>query len=85
MADIFLIYFFGGGSLLAVFVYQWSIPMEVATFLLVSWNFGIGGLLSLYQNSSPQVHKFYLLALNVIMASVRAVSRLQVKLHIVAV
>ena len=67
MLDILLIFMIGGGILVLLFAAEVGLAIEVASFMVLLWNFGMGGLASLYLWVPPSVHRFYLGILNVIM------------------
>lgn len=66
--DILLIYLVGGFVLLLLLFARLGLRVEGVTFCLLGWNFGVVGLFSLYHPVPPSVHRFYLVALNAIMA-----------------
>jgi len=68
VVDILLIFLFGGGALFLVFIQEYNIPVGAVTFFLLTWNFGAVGLFSLYFPVPDNVHRFYLIILNAIMA-----------------
>lgn len=68
LLDIFFIFISGGAVCLYSLATDLSLALEAPTAILIAWNFGFVGVFSLYQPVPPNLHRFYLVALNAVMA-----------------
>ena len=67
--DFLFIFFFGLLLLLELPLRSLHLPTDFISYCLVCWNFGVGGVCALYLTFPDAAIRFFLVALNVIMAT----------------
>lgn len=74
VVDIAMIFMFGVGALMWLFVLEVGAWIDVISFALVIWNLGVMGVCTLYLPTPERLHQFYLILLNTVMSIMMVVT-----------